>query len=376
MKLHAVLALAPLLLSQILSAQLVYVGTYTAPQSTSKGIYAYRFDEKTGKMSPLGLMAETPNPTFLAVHPSGKYLYAINEVDTFNGKKAGSVSAYSIDKSTGKLTALNTVSSASPGPCHLSVDATGKAVVVANYSGGSFASFPVLPDGKLGEAASFIQEHGSSIDKGRQNEPHGHSAVITKNNKFVLAADLGTDKVMIFKLDPATAKITPNTPAFGSVKPGSGPRHIAIAPDQKHVYVVSEMASTVTTFDFNPKTGEMKDIGVVSTLPDDFKGKSTTAEIMIDAKGQHLYASNRGDDSITVFSIDPKTALPKRIDITPTGGKTPRAFVIDPSGNYIVAGNQDTNTIQVLKIDKATGKLSPVNEKIQLGAPVTFAFVK
>jgi 6-phosphogluconolactonase len=376
MKLPAALALAPVLLTQLLSAQLVYVGTYTAPQSSSKGIYAYRFDARNGKMAPLGLMAETPNPTFLAVHPNGKYLYAINEINEYNGKQAGSVSAYSIDKATGKLTLLNTVSSASPGPCHVAVDATGKAVLVANYAGGSFASFPVMPDGKLGEAASFIQEQGSSVNKQRQSAPHGHSVVVTKNNKFVLSGDLGTDKVRIFKLDPATARITPNTPDSAPVKPGSGPRHLAISPDQKHVYVISEMASTITTFDFNANTGAMKEIGTVSTLPDDFKGKSTTAEIMIDAKGQYLYGSNRGHDSIAVFSIDPKTALPTRIETVSTGGKTPRAFVIDPSGNYILVGNQDTHNILVLKIDHASGKLSPVNEKIELGAPVTFAFVQ
>ncbi|MES1256921.1 MAG: lactonase family protein, partial [Acidobacteriota bacterium] len=232
MKLLAALAFAP-----ILSAQIMYVGTYTAPQSNSKGIYAYRFDAKTGRMAPLGLVAETPNPTFLAVHPNGKYLYAINEINSYQGKKAGSVTSYSIDKASGKLTQLNQVSSASPGPCHVAVDATGKAVLVANYAGGSFASFPVQADGKLGEAASFIQLEGSGPDKQRQGAPHAHSVVLTKNNRFVLGGDLGTDRVMVFKLDAPAGKITPNTPPFGMVKPGSGPRHIAIAPDQKHLYV-------------------------------------------------------------------------------------------------------------------------------------------
>ena len=192
----------------------------------------------------------------------------------------------------------------------------------------------------------------------------------------MLGGDLGTDKVMIFKLDPATAKITPNDPPSASVKPGSGPRHLVIAPDQKHVYVLSEMASTITTFSFNPDTGEMKELNVVSTLPDDFKGNSTTAEIMIDSKGKYLYASNRGHDSIAVFSIDPKTALPTRIQVESTGGAIPRAFVLDPSGNYVIAGNQKTNNITVFKIDHATGKLTPAGDKVELGAPVTFAFVK
>ncbi len=359
-----------------LSAQLLYAGTYTTPKTGSKGIYAYRFDAKTGKLTSIGLAAESSNPTFLAVHPNGKFLYAINEDNEFQGKKTGSVSAFSIDKASGKLTLLNQVSSASPGPCHLVVDATGKAVLVANYAGGSFSSFPLAADGKLGEAASFIQETGGSVDASRQKAPHGHSIVLTKNNKFAVGADLGTDHVNVFKVDAAAGKITPNDPAFGTVKPGSGPRHSAIAPDQKHLYVLSEMASTVTTFDFDAEKGTMKEIDSVSTLPSDFKGKSTTAEIFTDAAGKFVYASNRGHDSIAVFAVDAATGKLKFLHTESTGGKTPRGFMIDPSGNYIVAGNQDTNSIAVLKIDRKTGKLAPVSEKVDLGAPVTFAFVK
>ncbi len=364
------------MLSPLLSAQIMYVGTYTAPQSSSKGIYAYRFDARTGKATPLGLMAETPDPTFLALHPNGKFLYAINELDTFQSKKAGSVTAYAIDRATGKLTQLNQVSSASPGPCHLTVSASGKTVFVANYSGGSFSSFPILPDGKLGEAASFVQLHGSGVDKSRQGEPHGHSVNLPKNNKFMLGADLGTDKVMIYKVDDAASKISPNDPPFAMVKPGSGPRHLVFAPDQKHVYVLSEMASSVTTFDYNPETGAMKEIDVASALPADYKGQSTAAEIEIDPRGKFVYTSNRGHNSIAVFEIDPKTAKLKLIQNQSTGGAIPRAFMIDPSGNYIVAGNQNTNNISVLKIDHATGKLSPTGENLELGAPVTFVFLK
>jgi 6-phosphogluconolactonase len=352
----------------------MYVGTYT-DVGTSKGVYAYRFDNKTGKAAPLGLMATSDSPTFLALHPSGKYLYAVNEINTFQGKKAGAVTAWAVDKATGKLTMLNQVSSASPGPCHLIVDATGKMLMVANYAGGSFASFPIAADGKLGEAASFFQLKGSGPDKSRQEMPHGHSVNLTKNDKFMLGADLGTDKVMIYKLDPPTGKMTESNPAFAMVKPGSGPRHLVVAPDQKHVYVLSEMASSVTTFEFNAETGAMKDIGVASALPADFKGQSTAAEIQIDAAGKHLYTSNRGDDSIAVFDIDAKTALPKLVQNMKTGGVQPRGFVLDPSGNYVIAGNQKTNTITTFKIDKSSGKLTPTGEKIDLGAPVTFVFL-
>lgn len=371
MKILAALAITPLL-----SAQLLYVGTYTAPRSSAKGIYAYRFNARTGRLTSMGLAAEGTDPTFLALHPNGKYLYAINEINEYLGQPAGSVTAYSIDKRSGKLTELNQVSSGGTGPCHLTVDATGQTLVVANYAGGSFSSFRIQPDGRLSSPVSFIQGHGSSIDKSRQMAPHGHSVTITKNNKFVLGDDLGTDKVMIFKLDPVASTITPGEPAFAPVKPGSGPRHLVIAPDQKHVYVLSEMGELVTTFTFDADTGAMEQVETVSALPADFKGESTSAEIQMDAAGKHVYASNRGHDSISVFDVDPQSATLKLVQNAPSGGKTPRAFVLDPSGNYVIAGNQDTNNIAVLKVDKGTGKLTPLASDYELGAPVTFVFVK
>jgi 6-phosphogluconolactonase len=366
---------SPLVFASLLSAQIMYVGTYTNAQSQAKGIYAYKFDGKTGKLADLGLMAETPNPTFLALHPNGKYLYAINEVNTFQGKPAGSVTSFAIEPG-GKLKQLNQVSSGGTGPCHLIVDSTGKTVLVANYAGGSFASFPLMADGRLGEAASFIQDTGSSVDKSRQAEPHAHSVNLPKSGKFMLGADLGTDKVMIFKLDAANGKIAASEPPSASVKPGSGPRHMVIAPDQKHVYVVNEMASAVTAFEFDTNTGAMKEIDMVSTLPADFKGQSACAEIAVDARGRFVYASNRGHNSIAVFAVDPKTAKLKLIQNASSGGEIPRAFVLDPTGNWLIAGNQNTNNISILKVDRATGKLMPENDKYNLGAPVSFVFVR
>jgi 6-phosphogluconolactonase len=360
----------------LLSAQILYVGTYTQPQSSAKGIYAYKFDAKTGKLAELGLMAETPNPTFLALHPNGRYLYAINEVNEYQAKRAGSVTAYAIDRTSGKLTQLNQVSSVGPGPCHLIVDATGKTLLVANYAGGSFASFPIMPDGRLGEAASFIQDQGSSANKSRQSAPHAHSVNLPRSNKFMLGADLGTDKVMIFKLDAANAKIALGDPPSASVKPGSGPRHLVIAPDQKHVYVVNEMASTVTTFDYDANTGGMKEIDTVSTLPAGFNGQSTCAEIAIDTHGRFVYASNRGHNSIGVFAVDSKTGKLSLIQNQNSGGAIPRSFALDPSGDWLIAGNQNTNNIAILKVDRKTGKLSDTGGRLDVGAPVTFVFLK
>ena len=358
--------------AQFATAQIMYVGTYT--EGTSKGIYAYKYDAKTGKLTSMGLEAATPDPTFLALHPNGKYLYAVNEVNTFQGQPAGSVTAYSIDKASGKLTQLNQVSTKSPGPCHLIVDATGKTLMVANYAGGSFTSYLIGADGKLSEATSFIQEHGTGPNKARQEQAHGHSVNLPKSNKFMLAADLGTDKIDVFNLDAANGKITPAGSA--TVKPGSGPRHLVIAPNQKYVYVLNEMASAVTTFEFNAATAAMKEIDMVSALPAGFQGESTGAEIQIDAAGKFVYSSNRGDDSIAVFAVDQKSGKLSLIQDQKTGGKQPRAFVLDPSGNFLIAGNQATNTITTFKVDKASGKLTPTGDSYDLGAPVTFVFVK
>lgn len=374
MRLIAVLLAAPFLTATVVSAQLMFVGTYTG--GDTKGIYAYRFDPRTGKLSPLGLVAETPNPTFLALHPSGKYLYAVNEVSTFEGKKAGGLSAYSIDRATGKLTLLNQVSTGGPGPCAVTVDKTGKVVFVANYEGGSFASYPIGSDGKVGALASFIQDKGSSVDKARQEGPHAHSVVVSPDNKFLLGADLGLDHVNVFRIDTSTGKISPNDPPFATVKAGSGPRHLVFAPGGKHVYVVSEMGEIVTSFSWDAARGALTAIGEVSALPADFHGNSSGAEIQIDSHGRHVYSSNRGHDSISVFNVDPKTGKLSLVDTTSTQGKTPRFFCLDPSGRYLLAGNQDTNTITTYHVDPRSGKLTPTGDKYDLGKPVCFVFLK
>jgi 6-phosphogluconolactonase len=321
-------------------------------------------------------MAETPDPTFLALDPAGKHLYAINEVNEFQGKHTGSITAYAVDRSTGKLTMLNQVSTGGPGPCAVAVDKTGKAVFVANYAGGSFASYPIEADGKVGALATFIQDKGSSIDKSRQEGPHAHSVVLSPDNRFLLGGDLGLDHVQVFRVDVATGKISPNDPPFAKVKAGSGPRHLVFAPDGKHVYVVSEMGEIVTTFAYDAARGALTAIDEVSALPADFHGSSSGAEIQIDAHGRHVYSSNRGQDSISVFNVDPKTAKLTLAQTESTQGKTPRFFCLDPSGRYLIAGNQDTNTIVTFHVDPRSGKLTPTGDKYDLGKPVCFVFLK
>ncbi len=367
-------AFAALVLAQFSFAQIMYVGTYTG--GDTKGIYAYRFDKATGKLSPMGLMAETPNPTFLALDASGKFLYAINEVNEFQGKQTGGITAYAIDRNSGKLTQLNQASTGGPGPCAVAVDKTGKSVYVANYAGGSFASYPIESGGKIGPLGTFIQDNGSSVNKARQAGPHAHSVVLSPDNRFVLGGDLGLDHVMIFRTDPAAGKITPNNPPFATVRPGSGPRHLVFAPDGRHVYVASEMASTVTAFTWNPENGSLEEFQTVSALPADFKGQSTAAEIQIDARGRHVYSSNRGNDTIAVFDVDPQTAKLTLVQNESTQGKTPRFFCLDPSGHFLIVGNQDTNSIVTYRVDAKTGKLTPTGNKYELGKPVCFVFLK
>ena len=365
----------PLLAASAFAADpgfIMYIGTYTGPNS--KGIYAFRFDSATGRVSPLGVAAETPNPSFLASDPGNRYLYAVNEVGNYEGQHSGSVSAFSIDPKSGKLEFLNRVSSHGSGPCHLAVDKTGKLLVVANYNSGSHAAFPIGIDGKLGEATSTFQHSGSSVNPQRQKGPHAHCAAFSPDNRFVAIADLGLDKILIDRVGP-NDHLTANDPPSASIKPGSGPRHIAFHQSGRFAYVISEMASTITGFDWDPRAGTLKELQTVSTLPKDFKGQSTCAEIEIHPNGRFVYGSNRGADSIAVFSIDPKSGMLTPVEHVSTQGRTPRGFNIDPTGKYLVAANQDSGDIVVFRIDVKTGRLTPTGQKIEAPSPVSVLFV-
>jgi 6-phosphogluconolactonase len=353
---------------------IAYIGTYTN-HPNSKGIYAYRWDPSTGNITSLGLQATATNPSFVAADPEGKYLFAVNEIGNYQGQKAGSVSAYTIDRTSGKLTFVNTVSTRGAGPCHLMVDKTGKMLVVANYDGGSVASFPIQSGGRIGEASSFDQHQGKGTNPQRQEAPHGHCSVISPNNKYVAVADLGLDKVFMYKLNPDSAAIALNDPPSVSVPAGSGPRHFAFHPDHKHAYVINEMGSTITAFNYEPDRGSLNLIQTISTLSAGFTGKSTTAEIEVHPSGKFVYGSNRGHDSIAVFAVDRPSGKLSMIETVPTQGKTPRSFAIDPSGRYLFAANQDTDNIVLFKIDQATGKLTPAGKTLSVGSPVSIIFV-
>jgi 6-phosphogluconolactonase len=368
------------LLTSLAAAQggkyLLYVGTYTQEKSSSKGIYAFRYDAATREITPLGLAAETTNPSWIAIHPNGHFLYAVNEIQNYKGPNTGGVSAFSIDRASGKLTFLNQVSSRGADPCYITVDSSGKYLLVANYTGGSIASFPISTDGKLGEASAFVQHSGHGINPKRQEAAHAHSIDLSPDERFAFVDDLGLDQLLIYKFDKGKGSLKPGNPPFAKLDAGAGPRHFALHPSGQYAYVVSELASTVTAFSYASKAGTFNRMQTISALPEDFKGENDDAEIEVHPSGKFLYVSNRGHDSIAVFSIDPAKGTLTPVEHTPTQGRTPRHFAIDPTGALLFAENQESNNIVVFRIDPNTGKLTATGKTLEVGQPVCIKFVK
>ena len=358
----------------------VYVGTYTAEAgSTSKGIYAYRFDSDTGELASIGVAAETANPSFLAVHPNQRFLYAVNETGNYQGQKSGAVSAFSIDHTTGKLTLLNEVASKGADPCYITVDKTGKYVLVANYTGGSVAVFPVLEDGRLGEATAFIQHTGHGADPERQEGPHAHSIDLSPDERFAIVDDLGLDETLVYRFDRAKGSLTLNDPqiytTLAKADPGAGPRHFAFNPNGKFAYVVNEIQSTVSVLSYDGSAGVLRRLQTISTYPKDFSAHNDDAEIQVQPSGKFLYASNRGHDSIAVFAIDPDKGTLTLVEYASTKGRTPRSFEIAPGGSLLFAANEKSNNIVVFSIDAKTGRLKPTGKVLDVSEPVCVKFV-
>ncbi len=351
----------------------VYVGTYS--QGKSQGIYHLDLDLASGKMTEPRLAAKITDPSFVAIHPDHRHLYAVNEVSSFDGKKAGAVSAFAINPEDGSLTLLNQKSSGGSGPCYVVVDSAGTNALVANYGGGSVAVLPIDADGRLRDASAFVQHVGSSVNPRRQEAPHAHSINLDKANRLATAADLGLDKLLVYRFEPENGRLVPNDPPSTSVAPGAGPRHFAFHPDGRHAYVINEIQSTITAFDYDPERGTLKEIQTISTLPGDFKGVSYTAEVQVHPSGRFLYGSNRGHDSLAIFEIEPNTGRLKAAGHQLTGGKTPRNFGIDPTGTIILAANQGTNNIVAFRIDPKTGQLSLTGSEVEVGSPVCVKFL-
>jgi 6-phosphogluconolactonase len=346
----------------------VYIGTYT--DKGSKGIYRCELDLTSGRLTTPALAAEAKNPSFVAIAPDHHFLYAVSEVEELDGKKSGGVIGFTIDPRTGNLSPLNQQLSGGTGPCHLVVDRAGKHVLVANYGSGSVSVLPIESGGGLGKATAFVQHKGSGPNPQRQEGPHAHSINLDAANRFAVVADLGLDKMLVYRFDTAKGTLTPNEPPSVSVAPGAGPRHFAFHPNGRNAYVINELNSTVTAFRYDGQRGILEPIQSVSTVPNDFKGSNYPAEVQVHPSGKFVYGSNRGHNSIAVFAVDPQTGKLRPVGHQSDKIKTPRNFAIDPTGTYLLVANQDSDSVLVFRIDADTGELRPTGSMVEVPTPV------
>ena len=350
------------------------MGSYNGGEG--EGIHVYQMDASTGRLTQTGAVGGVRNPSFLAIHPDGGHLYSVSEVAEADGGSGGGVAAFAIDPASGDITLLNQQSSGGKGPCHLSVEQTGRHVLVANYSSGSVAMLPIQADGSLGEATGFVQHEGSSVNKRRQEGPHAHSITVGPDNRCAFAADLGIDKVLIYRIDLGTGELKPNEPASAEVSAGQGPRHFAFHPNRQFAYVINEMGNTVTAFTHDESTSALTEIQMISTLPEGYGETSHCADIHISGSGEVLYGSNRGHDSIAIFGIDADTGMLAMRDLVPTKGENPRNFAIDPTGKWLLAANQDTDNVVVFGIDQQTGGLVETGVEVSVPKPVCVKLIE
>ena len=354
----------------------VFVGTYTSGDSKSKGIYRLQLDLDTGALTLEGEPTAAVQPSWVILAPGGRFLYAVNETGDGPKDPSGGVSAFAVDPQTGALTFLNRQPSGGPAPCHLAFDRTGHHLLVANYWGGSVSVFPLLSDGRLGPASAFVQHTGGTREPGRDPGPHAHAVQLSADNRFALVADLGRDEVMVYRFDAGRGTLAPHEPPAISLGNGSGPRHLAFDADGRHLFVINELSSTISVLAYDPGKGTLSAIQTVSTLPADFHGSNSTAEVALSPDGRFLYGSNRGHDSIAIFAVDPATRKLTPVGHQPTLGKTPRNFAIDPTGRYLLAANQASDTVVVFRVDASTGRLTAVGTPLQVPRPVSLEMVR
>jgi 6-phosphogluconolactonase len=354
---------------------IVYVGTFK--RESSKGIYAWRLDMNSGKMEPLGLAADTMRPVFIALHPNRRFLYAVSRPTAVDRTNIGVVLAYSIDNKTGQLTSLNSVSTRGIDPAYVVVDRTGKNVLVANFGSndgnGCVAVFPIRKDGSLAEASEFVQYSGTGVHPQRQKGPHSHTINVSPDNRFAFVADLGLDKIFIYHFDAEKGKLTPNSPAYVTLPPGSGPRQFVFHPGGKFFFVVNEIQSTVTTFAYS--SGSLKEVQTVSMLPQGFSGTNSAGTVQVHPNGKFLYASNRGADDIVVYAIDPHSGMLTLVEAVQSQGKTPGNFAIDPSGSWLLVANQSSDSLVMFRIDPQTGRLTSTGQRFEIGTPTSVRFL-
>ncbi|MGD0897316.1 MAG: lactonase family protein [Thermoguttaceae bacterium] len=354
----------------------LYFGTYTNTDAKSRGIYLGHLDLATGRLESVELAGETTNPSFLAVHPTRGLLYCVGEMSNFEGKGTGAVNAFSIQPKTGKLTLLNQQSSGGSGPCHVTIDRTGRYVLVANYGSGSVACLPIQGDGRLAAASCVVQHCGSSVYPQRQTGPHAHAIYLDPANRIALAADLGMDKILVYCFNADCGKLGLNRPAWVAAQPGAGPRHLAFHPNGRWLFCINELDNTVTRYCYDAGRGELRPCESLSTLPEGFQGTNTAAEIAVHPSGKFLYGSNRGHNSVAIFAIDAETGKLRQVGHQSTQGKTPRYVGIDPAGRYLLAAHQDTNNVVIFRIDAATGQLQPTGPAVEVPAAVCIEMIK
>jgi 6-phosphogluconolactonase len=353
--------------------ELLYVGTYTDGNRT-EGIYLVNMDPRSGELRQVGSVSAGPNPSFLAIHPSGRALYAVNEVTEHNGKAAGAVSAFAIDRDTGGLTRLDEQSSEGGAPCYVSVDRTGRALLVANYDGGSVAALPIQKEGTLARATHVVQHHGSGPNKERQEAAHAHCIIPDPSNRFALAADLGIDRVLVYRLNLDDGTLHHIEGGDAIMRPGAGPRHLAFHPKLPLVFVANELDSTVSTLRFDGESGKLSPLATVSTLPAGWTGTNYPADIHVASSGRALYVSNRGHTSIAVFSVATSTGALALEQVVPTDGDWPRNFSLDPTGRWLLVANQRSGSVVVFSRDQETGRLTPTSRRIAIPSPVCLRF--
>lgn len=349
----------------------VYVGGYTEPDRGGRGpgISVYQMDGATGDLAPRQTVSGVPNPHFLALHPSGDYLYSTN------GGDSSAVSAFAIDAASGHLSFLNSQPSPGPGPTHLAVDPSGRLVVVANYAGGSVCAFPVGQDGRLAPHSAFIVHEGTlGPNAKRQDRPHAHMAGFDSSGRWVLICDLGLDRTFVYRVDAAAGTLRRSDAAGGEAPAGAGPRHLAFHPGGRYVYVINELAGSITVYAFDDSTGALRALQTISTLPEGFSGENISAEVVVHPSGRVVYGSNRGHDSIAIFRCDPATGLLTGAGWQPSGGRSPRHFDLDPTGHFLYAANQDSDNVTVFRVDQATGALAPTGHVTSVGTPSCVVF--
>jgi 6-phosphogluconolactonase len=360
------------------SSYLVYIGTYTEPQNVpganSQGIYVYRMEAASGALTKVGVAPCGKNPSFVTVHPNGRWLLAVHEVDAFDGQPGGGVSAFALDPSTGVPTLLNSQLSRGGIPCHVNVDSSGRYALLANFVGGSVTMLPIGDDGRLGPASDVVAHRDLDTGAPADKRSHAHQVFVDPSGRWALAPDLGLDRVMVYEPNTQTGKLQPHADRALKAAPGAGPRHIDFHPNGRLAYLIDELNGTLMALAFDPADGRLRELETVSTLPDGYQGTPSCADVHVHPSGRFVYGSNRGHDSLVIFAIDPADGRLSLVGHEPTQGRTPRNFALDPSGTFLLAANQDSSTIVTFRIDPATGRLTPTGQITDVPAPVCLKF--